>query len=146
MSPSVSSSKLAWYVRRTSGAHDVRMAFHLGPDVAAELATGEAVLNWDGPTKPGAAQLKLPNDLTWQSHRGETGPILGWYSAGLGERVPAVTIMGQGRCVPGTPLVTRLIFMRSENLLDSADSRRSVSLWTSDAGSRRAPDIEAEAR
>ena len=128
------------------GAHDVRMAFHLGPGVAAELAAGEAVLNWDGPTAPGAAQLKLPSDLTWQSHRGETGPILGWYSAGLGERVPAVTILGQGRCIPGTPLVTRLIFMRSEKLLDSADSPQSVSLGASGAGSRGAPDVEAEAR
>ena len=76
------------------GGHDVRMAFHLGPDVAAELVAGEAVLSWEGPTAPGAARLELPGELEWQSHRGETDPILGWYSAGLGERVPAVTLCG----------------------------------------------------
>ena len=56
------------------GGHDIRMAFHLGPDVAAELVAGEAVLSWQGPTAPGAARLELPGELEWQSHRGETRP------------------------------------------------------------------------
>ena len=77
---------------------------------------------------------------------GETDPILGWYSAGLGERVPAVTLLGQGRCAPGTPLMTRLCFRRSENLLDSADSARAVSSGASGAASGKVPETEAEAR
>jgi hypothetical protein len=52
----------------------------------------------------------LPGELRWALHRGETDPIMGWYSAGLGERVPAFTLLGQGHCVPGVPLVTRLEF------------------------------------
>ena len=120
--------------------HDVRMAFHLGPDVAAELVADKAVLSWHGPT-PGAARLELPGELEWRSHRGGTHPILGWYSAGLGERVPAVTLLGQGRCAPGIPLITRLLFTESENLPDSADFARTVSLWISGAEFRYAPEM-----
>jgi hypothetical protein len=63
---------------------------------------------------PGAAELVLPAGLEWSLHRGETEPILGWYSAGLGHRVPAVTLLGQGRSQPGESLVTRLTFAESE--------------------------------
>jgi hypothetical protein len=126
--------------------HDVRMAFHLGPDVAAELVVDEAMLSWQRSAGPGAARLELPGELEWQSHQGGTHPILGWYSAGLGERVPAVTLLGQGRCAPGTPLITRLLFTESENLPDSADFARTVSLGTSGAGFGYAPECDAEAR
>jgi Heparinase II/III-like protein/Heparinase II/III N-terminus len=126
--------------------HDMRMAFHLGPDVAAELVADKAVLSWQGSAGPGEARLELPGELEWQSHRGGTHPILGWYSAGLGERVPAVTLLGQGRCAPGIPLTTRLLFTESENLPDSADFARTVSLGTSGAGFGYAPEYDAEAR
>jgi hypothetical protein len=128
------------------GGHEVRMAFHLGPDVVAELVAGGAVLSWGGPTAPCGARMELPSELEWRSHRGETDPIRGWYSAGLGERVPAVTLLGQGHYMPGTPLMTRLFFAESENLLDSADSHQAVSLWASDAGFCREPETDAEAR
>jgi hypothetical protein len=55
--------------------------------------------------------MELPVALRWSLHRGETSPILGWYSPGLGRRVPAFTLLGSGRCVPGTPLATRLEFL-----------------------------------
>ena len=126
--------------------HDIRMAFHMGPDVAAELVADKAVLSWQGPTVPGAARLELPGELEWQSHRGGTHPILGWYSAGLGERVPAVTLLGQGRCAPGIPLITRLSFTGGENLLDSADVARTVSSGTFGTGSGYVPESDAEAR
>ena len=98
----------------SGGPHDVRVAFHLGPDVAASLAGSVASLAWPDAVTPGAAELMLPAGLEWSLHRGETEPILGWYSAGLGHRVPAVTLLGQGRSQPGESLVTRLTFAESE--------------------------------
>ena len=98
----------------SGGPHDVRVAFHLGPDVAASLAGSVASLAWPDAMTPGAAELTLPAGLEWSLHRGETEPILGWYSAALGHRVPAVTLLGQGRSQPGESLVTRLTFAESE--------------------------------
>jgi hypothetical protein len=98
----------------SGGPHDVRVAFHLGPGVAASLAGSVASLAWPDAVTPGAAELMLPAGLEWSLHRGETEPILGWYSAGLGHRVPAVTLLGQGRSQPGESLVTRLTFAESE--------------------------------
>ena len=106
----------------SGGAHDVRVAFHLGPDVAASLtsavggddAGAVASLAWPDAVTPGSAELTLPAGLEWSLHRGETAPILGWYSAGLGHRVPAVTLLAQGRSLPGGRLVTRLKFAESE--------------------------------
>ena len=63
------------------GSHDVRLAFHLGPDVQAELDGACAILRWPSAATPGAARLELPHQLRWSLHRGETDPILGWYSA-----------------------------------------------------------------
>jgi len=106
----------------SGGAHDVRVAFHLGPDVAASLtsavggddAGAVASLAWPDAVTPGSAELTLPAGLEWSLHRGETAPILGWYSAGLGHRVPAVTLLAQGRSLPDGRLVTRLKFAESE--------------------------------
>jgi Heparinase II/III-like protein/Heparinase II/III N-terminus len=106
----------------SGGAQDVRIAFHLGPDVAASLTSAAkdddagavASLAWPDAVTPGSAELTLPAGLGWSLHRGETDPILGWYSAGLGHRVPAVTLLGQGRSLPDGRLVTRLTFAESE--------------------------------
>jgi hypothetical protein len=104
------------------GSYDVRLGFHLGPDVTAELSGAYAMLRWPGTSSPGAARLELPHPLRWTLHRGETDPILGWYSCGLGRRSPAVTLLGRGRSSPGQPLTTRLEFLDY-----SADSAREVS-------------------
>jgi hypothetical protein len=96
------------------GTHDVRLAFHLGPDVRAHLEDATAVLDWSTAATPGAATLELPRELRWSWHWGETAPILGWYSPGLGCRVPAVTLLGQGRCGSGVPLITRLKFAETD--------------------------------
>lgn len=93
------------------GSHDIRLAFHLGPDVQAKLEESCAVLDWPTESTPGSARLELPPGLRWSRHRGETDPILGWYSHGLRRRVPAVTLLGRGRCVLGMPLITRLEFL-----------------------------------
>src|SRR6202012_6149285 len=92
------------------GSYDVRLAFHLGPDVYAELDDNCAILLWRGVPSPGEARLELPQPLRWSLHRGETEPIVGWYSPGLGRRVPSFTLVGRGRTMPGTPLTTGLEF------------------------------------
>jgi Heparinase II/III-like protein/Heparinase II/III N-terminus len=105
-------------VDEIGGGHEVRLAFHLGPDVRVELdgASAEpggasAVLSWPGAATPGAARLNLPAGLRWSLHRGETDPILGWYSCGLGRRVPTFTLIGRGRSAGDMVLATRLAFL-----------------------------------
>jgi hypothetical protein len=128
------------------GSHDIRLAFHLGPDVRAELEKSCAVLNWSTASTPGAVLLELPPGLQWSLHRGETDPILGWYSRGLGRPVPAVTLLGCGRCVPGMPLITRLEFLEAGKPDKSAVSLRAISWTASVARSDGGPESQAEAR
>jgi hypothetical protein len=100
--------------------HDVRLAFHLGPDVQAALDDRVATLSWmAGPAKA-RATLTLPGGLRWSMHRGETDPVLGWYSAGLGHKVPAWTLLGTGRRTPESPLVSRLEFAESDDVRDES--------------------------
>jgi Heparinase II/III-like protein/Heparinase II/III N-terminus len=127
------------------GGHDIRLAFHLGPEVYAELDGSYAVLRWPGSSTSATARLELPSALRWSLHRGETEPILGWYSPGLGRRVPTFTLVGCGRC-PGAPLATRLEFIEAATSLKAAVSRQAVSLSAADAGLSRAREISAEGR
>jgi hypothetical protein len=128
------------------GSHDIRLAFHLGPEVQAELDGSYAVLSWPRDPAGGTARLELLSALRWTLHRGETDPILGWYSPGLGRRVPAFTLLGSGRCVPGAPLATRLEFIEAATSPKTAVSRQAVSLSASGAGLTKAPEIRAEGR
>ncbi|CAM5456826.1 hypothetical protein SANTM175S_04110 [Streptomyces antimycoticus] len=75
---------------------DVRLAFHLGPAIAADLAGNRAVLTWARDGEGRSAVLDLPGQLSWRAHRGETDPPLGWYSAGFGRKEPATTLVGTG--------------------------------------------------
>lgn len=109
------------------GRHDVRLAFHLGPDVDAELDGSHAELSWLTAATPGTARMELPAALRWSLHRGGTDPILGWYSPSFGRRVPAWTLLGSGRCGPGTALTTRLDFADSAKLLTRSFRDRPVS-------------------
>ncbi|MGW2248692.1 alginate lyase family protein [Kitasatospora sp. NPDC001660] len=74
----------------------VRLAFHLGPEVAADLTGNRAVLTWTRDGEDRSAVLDLPGQLSWRAHRGETDPPLGWYSAGFGRKEPATTLVGTG--------------------------------------------------
>ena len=127
------------------GSHDLRLAFHLGPDVQAALDGTCALLCWPGAAAPGEARLELPQALAWSLHQGETDPILGWYSGGLGRRVPAVTLLGHGRSSPGQPLATRLEFLDTAIPQESAFTRPTVSWGTTDAPVREISEIQAEA-
>jgi Heparinase II/III-like protein/Heparinase II/III N-terminus len=105
------------------GSYDVRLAFHLGPDIQAELDGSCALLRWPGTSAPtGTAQLELPPELDWQLLKGQTEPIVGWYAYGLGRRTPAFTLLGHGRSAPRVPLRARLAFHDK--------GHESISLWT----------------
>ncbi|KIZ15910.1 alginate lyase family protein [Streptomyces natalensis] len=84
----------------------VRLAFHLGPAIAADLAGNRAQLTWIRDGEERSAVLDLPGQLTWRAHRGETDPspssssrgypMLGWYSPGFGRKEPTTTLVGTG--------------------------------------------------
>ncbi|MFG3498281.1 alginate lyase family protein [Streptomyces sp. NPDC047928] len=74
----------------------VRLVFHLGPAIAADLVGNRAVLTWTRDGDERSAVLDLPGRLSWRAHRGETDPPLGWYSPGFGRREPATTLVGTG--------------------------------------------------
>ncbi|WP_369173005.1 alginate lyase family protein [Streptomyces sp. R28] len=74
----------------------VRLAFHLGPAIAADLVDNRAQLTWTRDGEDRSAVLDLPGQLSWQAHRGETDPPLGWYSAGFGRKEPTTTLVGTG--------------------------------------------------
>ena len=137
-------------VDEIGGGHDVRLAFHLGPDVRAELDGASAILRWPGAAAPGAARLELPRALRWSLHQGENDPILGWYSSGLGRRVPAVTLLGRGRPAPGETLSTRLEFVDGGTAPEPAFTGSAVSWAESDGPSQANTGTErgihAEAR
>jgi heparinase II/III-like protein len=126
------------------GSYEVRIAFHLGPDVQAELKESCAVLNWATASTAGAAQLELPDRLRWSLHRGEMDPIVGWYSGGLGQRSPAFTLIGRGCSTPGVPLTTRLEFPEVARTQSSVDLRSAVSSRISDLLLAKASAIHHE--
>ena len=128
------------------GSHDIRLAFHLGPDVQAELEEPSAALGWPTASTPGAARLELPPGLRWSLHRGETDSFFDSHSRGWGRCVPTVTLLGCGRCMPGMPLIARLEFLEVGESGKSVVSRHAISWTTSAALSDGAPEIQAEAR
>jgi hypothetical protein len=115
------------------GLHDVRLAFHFGPDVEVELEQDSAALCWPAAGVPGAARLDLPASLNWTLHRGATDRILGWYSEGLGRRVPAYALVGCGRSMPDVPLCSRLQFIGAGNDSTSNNNLLATSWFASDA-------------
>jgi hypothetical protein len=123
------------------GGHDVRLAFHFGPAILVELDGSTASLSWPQGDSAAAARLELPSGLTWTLHRGETDPILGWYSPGLGRRVEAFALLGRGVCAPGAPLATRLEF------LEIRTSPKAALSWGASGGQvSTMPGNRAEAR
>ena len=128
------------------GSHDLRLAFHFGPEVQVEFHEFYAVLNWPATPTPGSARMELPPGLHWSLHRGETDPILGWYSPGLGRRVPIFSLIGYGRSLPGTPLATRLEFLETGRSSRATASLQAISWDASGAHLSKASDTRAEAK
>ncbi|MEB8338461.1 heparinase II/III family protein [Streptomyces endophyticus] len=95
-----------------TGPHrDLRLAFHLGPEVTAVLEGNRALLTWTRDGEDRSAELGLPERLSWQAHRGATEPPLGWYSAGFGRKEPATTLIGSGRADGAGEFTTVLRFL-----------------------------------
>jgi len=95
----------------TVGRHDVRMAFHLGPAVDAEMHGRSVRISWaTGDGDDASAELLLPDLPSWRLVRGGTDPVLGWYSARFGEKQPTTTIVGEGTCHGREELETTLQF------------------------------------
>ncbi|MFJ8111978.1 alginate lyase family protein [Streptomyces sp. NPDC096132] len=74
----------------------VRLAFHLGPAITADLVGNRARLTWTRGGEDRSAALDLPEELNWCAHRGESDPPLGWYSPGFGRKEPATVLIGTG--------------------------------------------------
>jgi len=137
-----------------SGRHEVKLAYHFGPQVRVSLDGTAAELSWPDAATPGAARLTLPAGLDWRAYRGSTAPIMGWYSTGLGHKIPAVTVVGTGRCRPEDPLITKLEFIdvmlsNSAELVtipgESSNRVVRVSLGRSAADPGEEPEMSPEA-
>jgi hypothetical protein len=94
----------------TTSTHSLKIAFPLGPEVSVVLRGTVAELQWPTDRGLAAADLHLPGQLHWSQHRGETKPILGWYSPRFGEKVPSTTLLGIGNCDESLELRTLLVF------------------------------------
>ncbi|MFD7534688.1 alginate lyase family protein [Streptomyces sp. NPDC059819] len=88
----------------------IRLAFHLGPAIAADLAGERAALTWGLEGETRSATLDLPGQLSWRAHRGESNPPLGWYSPGFGRKEPSTTLIGTGFADGGEAFATVLRF------------------------------------
>jgi hypothetical protein len=128
------------------GGHDVRLAFHFGPEVDAELDGGTVLLRWPGADTPSEARLWLPGQLRWSLHRGETDPMLGWYSPGLGLRVPTFTALGRGTQLPGAVLTTRLDFLAVAGSSKATSAQPGMSSRASGSLAGRAAGRQTEGR
>ncbi len=82
----------------TTGRHPFRMAFHLGPEIEARMIGQTLELAWSYGTSTRGASLHVPGGLSWSLTRGQTDPVLGWYSARFGEKQPAWAAIGEGAC------------------------------------------------
>ncbi|MFE2276562.1 alginate lyase family protein [Streptomyces sp. NPDC059454] len=93
----------------------VRLAFHLGPEITADLVGNRAVLTWTRDGEDRSAVLDLPGQLSWRAHRGESDPPLGWYSAGFGRKEPTTTLVGTGTgSADGTEKYTTVLGFRGQ--------------------------------
>ncbi len=98
-------------VIETSGRHAVRSALHLGPEVTCRLEGDIASLSWsaDNDCERWSAAVELDQRLSWSVHRGETKPVLGWYSSSFGTVEPTSVLIGEGNCDPGSNLLLTTI-------------------------------------
>lgn len=94
----------------SGGTTPLKLAFHLGPDIGVRLSGTMAELSWTTADGHASADLHLPGQLRWAEHRGETEPVLGWYSPRFGERVPTTTLVGSGVCEGDLELRTLVVF------------------------------------
>jgi Heparinase II/III-like protein/Heparinase II/III N-terminus len=92
----------------STGRHDCRLAFHIGPEVDCFLDGCLAQLSWHSSAGQWRALMRLPKHLEWSAVRGRTDPPLGWYSPCFGAKLPIVTLVGKGVIAGGERLTTDL--------------------------------------
>lgn len=85
---------------------DIRIAWHLGPEVTVELDGAAGRLKWPN----GSAVVELPAGLSWTAYCGGDDPLLGWYSPRFGRRVPITTLVGSGVLEPDSPAISTFQF------------------------------------
>ena len=90
----------------SSGRHDCRLAFHVGPEVDCYLDGKLAQLSWQTAAGDWRAVMCLPEGLDWSAVRGQTEPRLGWYSPCFGAKLPIVALIGTGVVAGGERMVT----------------------------------------
>jgi hypothetical protein len=93
---------------QTSGCHECRLTFHLGPEVQCILEGTVAILAWQANGLRRTAVLTFPGQLKWCCVRGSERPRLGWYSPSFGVRVPSPTLVGTGTVSRDQILLTTL--------------------------------------
>jgi hypothetical protein len=94
----------------SSGPHRCRLAYHLGPRIAVDLHHNTARLTWTHAGRECTGVLALPPELSWAAYRGQLDPPLGWYSPGLGRRLPTCTLVGSGIAERATSFTTHIRF------------------------------------
>lgn len=90
----------------TAGEVQLRLSWHLGPEVSVDLGGATATLRWRAGPDRRQGTLVLPAGLAWTAHTADAGPICGWYSPRFGSRVPATSLVGVGTGTSATRLVT----------------------------------------
>jgi hypothetical protein len=109
-------------VVESTGSHECRLAFHLGPEVECFLDGNLALLGWPADAGQWRAIMRLPERLAWAAVRGQTQPPLGWYSPCFGAKLPTVTLVGTGVVAGGERMITEIRI----SLPDHAPERRAV--------------------
>jgi len=92
----------------TADVVPMRLSWHLGPDIRVVLDGARATLSWRAGSDRRQATMRLPDELTWSTHRASPAPIEGWYAPRFGVRVPATSLVGRGMAASWTRLVTEL--------------------------------------
>jgi hypothetical protein len=90
----------------STGQHDCRLAFHVGPEVDCFLDGNVAQFSWRSGAGEWRAVMRLPEALEWSLVRGQTEPPLGWYSPQFGAKLPIATLVGDGVVAGGDRLIT----------------------------------------
>ena len=109
-----------------SALHTASLAWHVGPEIDVALLEDRAVLTWPGPRGETTAVVRLPAELSWSAHRGESAPVLGWYSPRFGVKVPMTTLVGTGNWTGVTTLTTVLDLRSARDDADLTPSGRAV--------------------
>jgi Heparinase II/III-like protein/Heparinase II/III N-terminus len=91
-----------------AGTVPVRLSWHLGPDIMADLHGTCATLSWQVEPHRKQGMLLLPDELNWFIRCADVDPIEGWYSPHFGTRVPAYSLVGRGTAAFSTSFVTCL--------------------------------------